>query len=396
MRSGEVAAAAGVHPETLRYYERRGLLEEPARSGAGNRLYPAETVGRVRFIKSAQKLGFTLAEIADLLDACWDRNGPSDLADLRGRAAEKVTEIERRIGQLAAIRDTLQFGVAGRCADPIGYLASTGFRLASSSEGGTSRGGEEWDNDMTTISTDHPLAVAAVTTIHAGDVEALRRLLADHPGLAAVRIGDDDPDGASRTLLHVVADWPGHFPRGAENVAVLVDHGADVNARFHGSHRETPLHWAASSNDVAVLDALIDAGADVEADGAVIGGGTPLADARGFAQWDVAFRLVERGARTTIVDEATLGLMDRLVPRFDEPTSPAGEVDHALWGACHGGRRDAAEFLLERGGDPNWVPPWENLTALDAARRSGALKLAEWLREKGGVSADDVGRGSCR
>jgi ankyrin repeat protein len=177
-------------------------------------------------------------------------------------------------------------------------------------------------------------------------------------------------------------------------VAVLVDAGADVNARFHGSHRETPLHWAASSNDMAVLDALIDAGADLEADGAVIGGGTPLADARGFAQWDVAFRLVDRGARTTMVDEATLGLMDRLVARFDGPTPPPAEqVNHALWGACHGGRRDAAEFLLARGADPNWIPPWENLTALDAAHRRGALELAGWLREQGGVSADDVGHG---
>lgn len=390
MRSGEVAAAAGVHPETLRYYERRGLLEEPARSAGGSRLYPAETVQRVRFIKSAQKLGFTLAEIADLLDSRWDENGPSQLDDLRDRAAEKAVEIERRILELAAIRDTLQFGVAGWCADPIGYLASAGFRLATPSEDGTSNAGEEWDHKMTTISTDHPLAVAAVTAIHAGDVEALRRLLADHPGLAAVRIGDDDPDGRSRTLLHVVADWPGHFPQGAETVAVLVDAGAEVNARFHGSHRETPLHWAASSDDVAVLDALIDAGADLEADGAVIGGGTPLADARGFAQWQVAFRLVERGARTTMVDEATLGLMDRLSARVDGPTPPpAGQVDHALWGACHGGRRDAAEFLFAHGANPNWIPPWENLTPLDAAHRRGAHELADWLRGQGGVSAGD-------
>ena len=393
MRPGEVAAAAGVHPETLRYYERRGLLEEPARSAGGSRAYPAETVRRVRFIKSAQKLGFTLAEIAGLLDSCWDGNGPSHLDDLRGRAAAKVTEIERRLVELAAIRDALRFGVAGRCADPVGYLAGPAFRLASPSEEGPSKAGEA----MTTIGTDHPLAVAAVTAIHAGEVEALRRLLAVHPWLTAVRIGDDDPDGMSRTLLHVVADWHGHFPRGAESVAVLVEAGADVNARFHGSHRETPLHWAASSNDVAVLDALIDAGADLEADGAVIGGGAPLADARGFAQWAVAFRLVERGARTTIVDEATLGLMDRLAARFGGPTPPpAGQVDHAFWGACHGGRRDTAEFLLARGANVNWVPPWEELTALDAARRSGALELAGWLREQGGVSADAVGRGRGR
>jgi uncharacterized protein len=82
-------------------------------------------------------------------------------------------------------------------------------------------------------------------------------------------------------------------------VALLVEAGADVHARFHGSHQEAPLHWAASSNDVAVLDALLDAGADIHASGAVIGRGSPLADATAFAQWDAAYRLVERGATTT-------------------------------------------------------------------------------------------------
>ena len=62
--------------------------------------------------------------------------------------------------------------------------------------------------------------------------------------------------------------------------------GADVNARFTGPHTETPLHWAASSDDVEALDALLDAGADIEGDGAVIGGGTPIADAVAFGQWN--------------------------------------------------------------------------------------------------------------
>ena len=80
----------------------------------------------------------------------------------------------------------------------------------------------------------------------------------------------------SRTLLHVATDWPGHFPNGAATIAALVEAGADVNARFTGPHTETPLHWAASSDDVAVLDALLDAGANIESPGAVIGGGTSL------------------------------------------------------------------------------------------------------------------------
>ncbi|WP_374118822.1 ankyrin repeat domain-containing protein [Allokutzneria sp. A3M-2-11 16] len=99
----------------------------------------------------------------------------------------------------------------------------------------------------------------------------------------------------SRSLPHVATDWPGHFPRVAESIQALVEAGADVNARFRGPHEETPLHWAASSDDVAALDALLDAGADIETPGAVLGGGPPLADARGFKQWNVASRLVERG-----------------------------------------------------------------------------------------------------
>jgi uncharacterized protein len=87
-------------------------------------------------------------------------------------------------------------------------------------------------------------------------------------------------------------------------VARLVAAGADVNAHSRFSaHTETPLHWAASSDDVAVLDALIDAGADIEAAGAVLGGGSPLADACGFGNWvetaapDLAAWLRARGAK---------------------------------------------------------------------------------------------------
>jgi hypothetical protein len=72
----------------------------------------------------------------------------------------------------------------------------------------------------------------------------LRRLLADNPALATARL--DDGGGASRTLLHVATDWPGHYPNGSATVAVLVEAGADVDARFTGPHTETPLHWAAA------------------------------------------------------------------------------------------------------------------------------------------------------
>lgn len=244
---------------------------------------------------------------------------------------------------------------------------------------------------MATIDTQEPLAVAVVEAIQSGEVPALQRLLDEHPGLAAARLGDDDPEGMSRTLLHVATDWPGHFPNGAATVAVLVAAGADVNARFRGPHAETPLHWAASSNDVEVLDALIDAGADLEAPGAVIGGGTPLADARGFGQWQAAHRLVQRGAQTTIDDDATLGLLDRLERYFAGATPPAPEeVNRAFWGACHGGQQQCAAYLLDRGADLNWVPGWEELTPLDAAQRSEATELVGWLRDRGARAAAEL------
>jgi uncharacterized protein len=244
------------------------------------------------------------------------------------------------------------------------------------------------------LETEDALATAVVKAIQTGDTPALARLLFANPGLATARLGD--PCGMARTWLHVATDWPGHFPNGAATVAVLVASGADVNARFVGSHAETPLHWAASSNDVTALDALLDAGADIEAPGGVIGDGSPLADARGFGQWQAAHRLVERGARTTLTDAATLGLMDRLTARFEiAPVPLPDEVTRAFWGACHGGQRPAAEYLLARGADLNWVGHG-NMTPLDIARSSAteglssAGDLADWLVSRGATSAKVV------
>jgi ankyrin repeat protein len=244
---------------------------------------------------------------------------------------------------------------------------------------------------MATLSTEDPLAVAVVDAIHSGDVPALRRLLDQHQDLATTRIGDDDPEGMSRTLLHVATDWPGHFPGGPITVAALVGAGADVNARFGGPHAETPLHWAASSDDVAVIDALLDAGADIEAPGAVIAGGTPLADATAFGQWKAARRLIERGAKTNYFADASLGPIDNLHDYFGGATAPdPDQVADAFWAACHGGQLEAAKYLLDRGAALNWLPGWEELTPLDAAARSGASDVITWLHGVGARTASDL------
>jgi ankyrin repeat protein len=184
--------------------------------------------------------------------------------------------------------------------------------------------------------------------------------------------------------------WPGHFPNGAATVATLIAYGADVNARCTGQHAEAPLHWAASSDDVSVLDAPLDAGADIEVPGAVIGGGTPLADAVAFGQWQAARRLVQRGARTTLWQAAALGLLDRVEEYFAKDLPPSlDELTYAFWCACHGRQRQCAEYILTRGADVNWVG-WDGLTPLDTARRSGSPELVDWLRTQGAKAAKEL------
>jgi uncharacterized protein len=243
---------------------------------------------------------------------------------------------------------------------------------------------------MLILPADDPLAGAATQAVQSGDLEMLRQLLAEHPDLATAYIGDH-PDGMSRTLLHAATDWPGHFPNSVASVQVLLEAGADVNARFTGPHTETPLHWTASSDDVEVLDALLDAGADIEATGAVIAGGTPLTDAVAFGQWKAARRLVERGAHTPLREAAALGLLDRVETYCASVAPPTPEdLTQALWYACHGGQQPVAEYLLDRGADLNWISSWDDLTPLDAASRSESAELVEWLRSQGAKTTAEL------
>jgi ankyrin repeat protein len=246
----------------------------------------------------------------------------------------------------------------------------------------------EHDHLVRLIAADDPLAVAATTAVQAGDLDALERLLTKDPWLATARIGDWD---SHRTLLHAATDWPGHFPNGPAVVQRLVAAGADVNAhsRF-SSHTETPLHWAASSDDVATLDALLDAGADIEATGAVLGGGTALADACGFGNWAAARRLVERGAQTRLSDAAALGLLDRVQAMFaDQPVPDPDVITQSFWSACHGGQLRTAQYLLQRGADINWIG-WGDNTPLDLVDEGSQPELAGWLRSQGARHAAEL------
>jgi DNA-binding transcriptional MerR regulator len=109
VRPGELAAAAGVNRQTLRYYERRRLLPEPARSLGGHREYPADALRRLRAIKAAQRLGFTLDEIAELLPG----RGPG----LAERAGAKLADVDARLAELLALRATLVEVIDTGCAD---------------------------------------------------------------------------------------------------------------------------------------------------------------------------------------------------------------------------------------------------------------------------------------
>jgi uncharacterized protein len=233
---------------------------------------------------------------------------------------------------------------------------------------------------------DNPQAVAFIEAIRGGDVESLERLLAEHRGLATARFVDPRC-GDERSALHIATDWPGHFPKGLVVVATLIAAGADVDAAFGGRHAERPLHWAASSDNIEVLDALVEAGADIEAPGSVINGDSPLADAVAFGQWNAARRLVELGARANLWQAAALGLGDRLERLLEADPPPArDEITNAFWCACHGGQRVTAERLLERGADINWIGH-DRLTPLDAALRSDAHDLVDWLRSRGAHQA---------
>lgn len=110
---GQVAERTGVGSEALRYYERKGLLPEPPRTPSGYRQYPPEVVYRIRFIRRAQEIGFSLSEVAELLELRVDPK--TDCRDVRARALAKLQEVDAKVRDLERMRGILS-DLASACA----------------------------------------------------------------------------------------------------------------------------------------------------------------------------------------------------------------------------------------------------------------------------------------
>jgi ankyrin repeat protein len=198
-------------------------------------------------------------------------------------------------------------------------------------------------------------------------------------------IGRHGIEGGYRTPLHAAADWPGYFPGAPASVALLLEAGADPNE--NGGGGETPLHWAASSDDVDVAEALIDGGAALDTPGGTIGTiGTPLDNAVGYGCWHVARLLVARGAPVNgLWNAAALGMLTRLEELLAVTPPPTqADLDEAFWQACHGGQLRAARRLLAAGADTNASPHYANgQSALEIAVHPDTRReqLATWLGE---------------
>ncbi len=230
--------------------------------------------------------------------------------------------------------------------------------------------------------------------IKQSDIDKLKALIESHPDLPNQRSEDND-----RTLLHTITDYPGQNPQGVEMARLLIEAGADVNARFQHesieSVKETPLHWAASSDDLELIELLLDAGATIDIDGGVVSNGTPLWDAIIFRRVNAANLLIDRGSAVNLMIAAGAGRRDLIEQFFDEEgnvTKSAGELpcwaeprpaktalDSAFGFACRNGHITLAKTLLERGADPNWVNP-AGESALQQAKSGNHGHIVDWLK----------------
>ncbi len=233
--------------------------------------------------------------------------------------------------------------------------------------------------------------------VREGDVGSLERLLKGDPNLVHKTTDDN-----KRTLLHTLADFPSHTPRQADVARLLIEAGADVNARIPHAKvdhsRETPLHWAASNDDVGLAEILLDAGAKIDSDGGVILAATPLWNAVIFRCVNVANLLIDRGAATNLMIAAGAGRRDLVasyfnedgnvvedagaLPCWDKPRDAKAALDSAFGFACRNGHLTVAKELIERGADPTVKNPTGDTPRKQAEDGAHRIVLA-WMKERG-------------
>lgn len=145
---GRAARAAGVNVETIRFYERRGLIPQPMKPQGGYRLYAPAIVGRIQFIRKAQEIGFSLREIEDLLSLRADPE--TDCADVRERAEAKIAEVNHKIAELERVRAALE-KVRASCPGRGALTACTILEALQTSEGSDSNShlGDSHEDDDT-------------------------------------------------------------------------------------------------------------------------------------------------------------------------------------------------------------------------------------------------------
>lgn len=204
---------------------------------------------------------------------------------------------------------------------------------------------------------------AANEAIRNGQPRELARLLTAHPELASIRVI------RARTLFNQLADWPGRWPRRLESAALLINAGADINARTGpGDFEETTLQEAVSCYDAALTDLIIEAGASPDG---LNDDRRPLAEALFYEAGDAASVLVKHGAKIDLEFAAGLGRMD-LLPAFfaadgsllpaagthhppvNKPEAPEKDAgselpEQALAYACMNGQTEAAAYLIGHG-----------------------------------------------
>ncbi len=237
----------------------------------------------------------------------------------------------------------------------------------------------------------------ARAAVESGDVETLKRLIAEDPKLVHKTTADNP-----RTLLHTLCDYPGHRPRCRASAEILIRAGAKVNARakFEGKTDpgETPLHWAASSDDAEMIEVLLDGGAEIDIDGGIIANGTPLWEAVIFCMPNAAATLIQRGATYNLMIAAGVGRLDLVAEFFDakgditdragvlpgwsEPRPARDCIDSAFGMACRNGHLETARWLLQKKPDINRKNPVGE-TPLDQVVDRKHAEVADWLASIG-------------